>query len=147
MFFDGTVPTNPAELAVPHADVVLAEPKLVGGEEEERTLVYLDRLAEQADMHTQYFLEASIGYVFPMSFDGKDNVTGVRLGEGVSARVNFCTYSILKIGKIAHAESAVRALCLAFDYATLLPYMENIGDSDLLHVPVLSVDEMVRSEI
>ena len=56
----------------------------------------------------------------------------------------FTSFSIVHVGKIVGACS-VRALCLSFKEATLLPYFDNIPDDHFLHVPVLAVDNISRT--
>lgn len=134
------LPTNPAELAETRAqestgqdfDVSLSDHHL---------LAELEHGAEELGFIDQkYFVEASRALVIPASFEADKNVS-FHSFFGLTFEGSFNTYNKVHIGKIIGA-GAVRAVCLAFPKATLLPYFDELDSQDILYVPALAVTSM-----
>ncbi len=112
---------------------------------ESNILVELDMICEMANFNGQYFTQVNQAMALPVSFKADEKVSYVKFNS-LMFEGKFVTYSIVKIGRIIGA-SIVRALCLSFDDVTLLPFFDKLPNDMLLHVPVLAVDSMSRSEV
>lgn len=130
-------PSNPAELAEIRAqqsvdqafDITIADQQL---------LAELDHGAEELGFLGQsYFVEATRALVVPATFQADQPVT-YHSFFGLSFEGTFATYGKVHIGQLIGA-GAVRAICLAFPKATLLPYFDDLDPQDILYVPALAV--------
>lgn len=135
-----TPPTTPVELAE-----LRAEQHVTAGfemtVEDERLLAELDHAAEQLDFHGRnYFVETGRALITPASFDADSPVAGFDF-FGLTFEGSFATYSKVHVGRILGGNS-VRAVCLTFRSATLLPFCDQLEEGHLLHVPVLAVESI-----
>lgn len=109
--------------------------------EDYKLLEELDFVAEELGfVDTEYFIDANRGFVIPREFDPKDTVTYVNCMD-VLFEGKFTGFSKVHIGRIIGV-GAVRAVCLTFKEATILPFFEKIEDTEFLHVPVLAVQSI-----
>lgn len=135
---------NPADIARPYAEAIVSNRELEVKTEQKALLVLLDHEAEASQAAGTYFVEASRALSIPTSFEADESVNLFDY-YGLSFEAPFTTFSIVHVGRIVGFNS-VRALCVAFDKALLLPYFDHIPDDHLLHVPVLAVESMERTE-
>lgn len=114
-------------------------------DEEQRVIIRLERLAENFAMTSQsYFVSSGRSMMVPKRFDADDlSVPYINFGEGLDFQGEFVTYAAVRIGRISRG-AAVRALCLAFDGAILLPYFDRVPEDHILYTPVLAVQDMDR---
>ena len=91
-----------------------------------------------------YFFNAVRGFIFPKQFDQNKPVNYHSINN-LTAEGPFATYSKVSIGKII-GTGTVRAVCLTFDKAIMLPYFKSLDDDDMLFVPVLSISSMTAIE-
>ena len=141
--FEEPIIIDPANLAKSYV-ARLDGSRIENTKEENNILVELDRICEAANFNGQYFTQVNRAMALPVSFRVDEKVTYVKFNS-LMFEGKFVTYSIVKIGRIIGA-SIVRALCLSFDDVTLLPFLDKLPNDMLLHVPVLAVDSMSRSE-
>jgi hypothetical protein len=136
-------PSNPAELAEIRAqqstdqsfDMTKADLQL---------LAELDHGAEQLGFLGQsYFVEANRALVVPASFEATELAT-YRSYFGLAFEGTFATYGKVHIGQLI-GTGAIRAICLAFPRATLLPYFDDLDPQDILYVPALAVASIERT--
>lgn len=138
------VPRDPFELAAP-----FAEHRFGGSDFSERPvdsadLVQLDGMAEKLGLFGTYFVDSGRAMITPVSFNAEDEVNYVLFGGGLSFEGKFATYSYVQIGRIIGG-GAVRALCATFSTATLMPYFDQLPQTDLLHVPILAAESVVST--
>lgn len=114
-------------------------------DEEQRVIVKLEKLAESFAMTNQsYFVSSGRSMMVPKRFDADDpEVPYVNFGEGLDFQGEFLTYAAVRIGKVSRG-AAVRALCLAFEGAILMPYFDHVPEDHVLYTPVLAVQDMDR---
>lgn len=143
--FEDLVPNfeNPAEVAAPFARSVGMNGDFDFSDEEEILLPHLDSVADETAMFGTYFVTTSSAYSVPVTFDRDGPVVYKFFGK-VTFEGPFVSHSLIRIGSIG--EASIRALCLNFSEALLVPNMERIPESHLLHVPVLAVDDISRTD-
>ncbi len=142
--FEG-MPKNPAELAALQAERVISQ----SFDPEEGAEKVLDDLVFAAGVlgffESEYLVEAHVAFAISRSIkpDDEGNASYFRF-DGLTFGGNLHTYSRVHIGRLV-GSGAVRALCLTFDQAFMLPGLDKLAEEDLLHVPVLavaSIDQM-----
>lgn len=141
------VPGTPAELAKPLAEQLIVRGELDGfttaSQAEQDRLIELEKIAD--DLHMlgrQYIVHSHRSLIIPKSFDADDpEVSCINFNNGVDFSGRLVTYSTVRVGKLLGGTS-IRALCLTFENATLLPYFDRVDDSELLHTPVFAVADM-----
>lgn len=137
------LPTDPATLARQRSNQFSAD-QLEFSEQDEHLVASLEHGAEILGFISQsYLVDAGRGMVIPVSFNASLPVKYMSL-PGLSFEGKFVTYAKVHIGRLI-GERTVRALCLAFDEVTLLPYFETIPDDSLLYVPSLAVDSIQQT--
>ncbi len=136
-------PDNPLEIAKPFAEQVGSREIFGALPDEETLLVSLDEISTIAQTEGSYFVETGRALSIPASFDAAEPVELINFFD-LTFEGPFTSFSIVHVGKIVGAFS-VRALCLAFEEATLLPYFDSIPSDHLLHVPVLAVESIART--
>ena len=139
------LPINPVELASKRAEL---EPSLSFDvmANDLQTLAELDSAASDLGFIDQtYFVESYRGFIVPGSFEATELVTYTSI-YCLQFEAQFRCYSKVHIGRIIGG-NAVRAICLTFTTALLLPSFEHTEDSELLHVPVLAVSEITTTSI
>ncbi len=141
--FYSPIIVNPADLARSYLGDVDVDNKEIT-DKEEKTLVELDQICDEAKLNGLYFTRAGRALAIPVFYDRNEKVV-LKSFNNLTFEGSFVTYSIVKIGYIIGA-SVVRALCLSFDRVTLLPFFDQLPSEMLLHVPVLAVDSMSRSD-
>lgn len=139
--------SNPAELALSRSEIVMGTPVDIISPEEEAVLVELDSISEASGFHGQYFIEAKTAFAIPASFERGKQVSVIHFEDGLSFQGDLTTYGIIKVGSIAigSSEVSVRALCLTFGSALLLPFFDNLEEDKLLYVPAHAVDDIRAS--
>jgi hypothetical protein len=96
-------------------------------------LGHLDKAAAELDLIDRtYWVETSRGMSLPVDFESDEQVRMINFAK-LSFEGIFACYSKVMIGRIIGGNS-VRALCLTFHNATLLPYFEQLPDRHLLYV-------------
>lgn len=111
--------------------------------EEELDLIWLEQASDQAKLGGNWVVEANRGYVTPKSFDTAGEVT-IGVLDGVLIDGNFACYSRIAISEVVGL-GAVRAICMTFDSGLLIkPKITELDETDLLHIPVLSVEDISR---
>ncbi len=112
--------------------------------QDELMLTELDYAAGELGFIGQnYFFSAFRGFVFPKQFDATKSVTYHAISD-ITAEGPFATYSRVGIGRLIGV-GTVRAVCLAFDEATILPHFTKLDDDEMLFVPVLSIDSIIAT--
>lgn len=140
-------PGNPAELAKPLAENMFLNGRLdefiMSPQDEEQQLIELERMADSLNLlDKNYFVRSSNSFIIPASFDADDpEVSHYQFRDGLDFRGHLCTYSIIRIGNLL-GRASISAVCLTFENATLLPYLNDLETSDLLHTPVFAVNDM-----
>jgi len=112
--------------------------------EEEDMLIHLDACADRAKLDGTYFVETGRALSIPASFEADERII-IKDFYDLAFQAPFVAYTVVRVGRIIGAHS-VRALCVTFDKAKLLPYFETIPEDHLLHVPVLAVDTIERTD-
>lgn len=135
------LPANPAALASIRAEqAAFSSDAFVISRHDEFVLVGLDKAADDLGfIGTKYFVESHRSLSVPVSFD--EEHASYMSFPGLTFEGEFKAYSKVLVGKLIGAGS-IRALCLAFDNVTLLPYFDGIPQDHLLHVPVLAVSSI-----
>jgi hypothetical protein len=132
-------PQDPVELAnlrVQQTSAIVDDFEITP--EDERILAELDFAADSLGfIGRPYYLSAARGFVLPKEFDPSEPVTYHSIFD-VMAEGAFATYSKLRIGKLVGV-GTVRAFCLTFDEALILPYFAQLEPDEMLLVPVLAV--------
>lgn len=136
------VPNNPAELAIPFAEKRFEDTTFYGTNSDISDLISLDDMAEQGGLFGSWFVQAGLAFIIPATFEASENVKITKYDRGVTFEGSFNCYSRVSIGKIIGG-SSVRALCMTFGQATIVPDFISVSESDLLHVPVLAATDMV----
>lgn len=137
----GGMPRTPVELAELRAEQASVGHGFEQTPQDERLLAELDHAAEELGFtDSSYFVESGRALIVPASFDADRPVAYTSL-FGLSFEGSFATYSKVHIGRLIGGES-IRAVCLTFGEAILLPFFDPLEEGDLLHVPVLAVDSM-----
>ena len=144
------IPSTPANLAIPFADRLMQSGELDGFTSatpgSQQILVDLERFATDAEMlDRSYFVESYRSMCIPASFKDKEEVSYYNFGEGLTFEGTLATFGIVKVGRILGGNS-VRALCLVFSRATLLPYMDEVEPDHLLYTPAYAVKGMSRTD-
>ncbi len=134
---------NPAELAKPFAEHVSSRTVFGTQPDEALLLAQLDTLATEIKAEGNYFVQTGRALSIPAFFE-KDEEVGLIDFYGLSFEGPFRTYSIIHVGKLV-GQASVRALCLSFSEATLLPYLYSLPSDHILHVPVLAVEDIARA--
>jgi hypothetical protein len=134
------MPRNPKELAGIRAEEMPMD-SFEHRESDARLLAELDYAASQLGFIGQnYFIEANRTLIIPKSWDRSEAVSYTDI-FGVIFEAELTTYARVSIGRIV-GNRAVRALCLAFDKALLLPYFDYTRDTDMVYVPVLAINSI-----
>jgi hypothetical protein len=109
---------------------------------EEAILGHLDSAAKQLDLiNRDYWVNSNWALSIPVDFESFDDEVEIKDYRDVRFAGNFFSYSKIKVAEIIGGQS-VRALCLAFHEATILPLFEDLPERHILHVPVLALNEM-----
>lgn len=136
------VPGNPATLAQSSAERVFYQPGVFErAPEDAEILAELETAAKALKfIDEQYFVETSRGISIPASFEASEDseVTLIDFQKLAFEGV-LRGYSKVQIGRIIGGGS-VRALCLTFEEATLLPFFDSLPEDHIFHVPALAVD-------
>jgi hypothetical protein len=138
------VPANPATIASPSAERVGRQPDVFARlPEDNRILSELEATAKDLDFtDEQYFVETSRGLSIPASFEATaDHEITLHSFYKLAFEGVFRGYSKVQIGKII-GYGSVRALCLAFEDVTLLPFFDKLPEDHIFHVPALAVDSI-----
>ena len=134
---------NPVELALTQVESISSTPDLATTRQEEKALVELDAMCEILGFHQrQYFVESRQAFAIPKSFDRTKNVTYIKFQDGLTFSGKLETFATVKIGRLAIAERNVRALCLAFSTALLMPYLESLDEDELLYAPAQAINDI-----
>lgn len=138
------LPADPATLAGQEALDAFHKPAgFTGSTKESSTLKRLDSLAAEFSFtNTAYWVNANRGLSIPVSFEAHEEVSIINFFK-MAFEGTFKCYAKVAIGRIIGVENgSVDALCLTFDKATVLPYIEQLPEQHLLYVPVLAVDKI-----
>lgn len=143
------LPENPVEIASPFAMNYTLSDRFVelgDGEKAVELVDSLDKLTDAMDMFGRYFVESSNAFLMPLEHDANEKTNFVKF-DSLMFEGDLQNYSIVHIGKLALAgRGAVRAICMTFSEGTLLPFFDPIPRDKMLHVPVLAVDYMSRTD-
>ncbi len=140
------MPANPVELAELRAQQSFSSSNndFTMAPADQRLLAELDFAADELGFIGQsYFVQAARGLVIPKSFDASEDLTYTSITD-VMLEGSFATFSKVHVGKII-GHGTVRAVCLAFDGALLVPQFVRVDPDELLFVPVLAVDTILAS--
>lgn len=141
------IPQTPAEIAAEVVLFRLDDPSFgrnfVATREEEIDLIWLSEAADKANLFGNWFIDAGLGFQIPRSFEVDEDIEYTRI-DGLYFDGNFANFSRVSIGTLG--EHAVRAICVVFDSGTLVNLeFETLDEESMLHIPVLSVNEMSRT--
>lgn len=137
------LPANPVELASIRAEQSTSQgfDMLV---DEVRIIAELDHEADRLGFIDQrYFADSFRGFVIPGSFDADEIVSYTSI-FGFQFEGDFRCFSKVHIGRLV-GNQAVRAICMTFTGALILPTFERLEETELLHVPVLAVSSITPS--
>ena len=141
-------PANPAELAATWSDIVLDELGLVNTPREAEALAELYLESENLGFNNKcYFVKANRSFFIPLEFKREEPVKYTAFDELLMFRGVLTSFTIVKAGKLAGNEHAVRCLCLAFS-----PIFFLSGGSiererqHILHTPALAVNDIVEQQ-
>lgn len=138
---------NPAELAQPYAEELVMQgyfDQFEAGDDELRKIIELEREASERGMFdVQYYVRSYRSMAIPTYIQTDREVTFVNFDNGLDFRGRLKTYSTVRIGKMVGA-AGVRALCLKFDEALLLPGYDALPDGFSLQTPALAVKSIQR---
>jgi hypothetical protein len=138
------LPTDPAALAAERAQLASATDFDIQLHDE-FMLAELEHGAQQLGfMNQTYFVEAGRSVVLPSTLETGKSVKYVDI-FGLTFEGKFAAYAKVHIGKIIGGQT-VRAVCLMFDEATLLPYLDTLPEDQLLYVPALAVNSIQKTE-
>lgn len=139
------MPQTPVELASTRAEASVATGFDLTAADEQ-LVTELEFYADELGFLKQtYFVVAHRGFLVPNIIPSDEPHTRVDFIDGITFEGRFITYSKVHIGKVIGG-NAVRAVCLAFDSALLLPYFDRMEEDKLLHVPVLAVSSIAQSD-
>lgn len=139
------LPRNPAQLAETRAAENFSD-SFETSDLDHRLLAELDIGAESLGfLNNDYFVESGRAMILPASFQADETVLYTSF-FGLSFEGRFASYAKVHIGRIIGG-SAVRAVCMAFSEATLLPYFDNIHRDEMLYVPVMAVNSMEQTRV
>ena len=138
-----SIPQDPKEIAMPYVEG-LPRLEFEHTEEDTKVLTEIENIsAALGFLGKRYYFEGSRGLAIPADTD--EGVVKYTSYFGLACEAQLLTYSRISIGKFV-GHGAVRALCLTFNNAiTVLPDFHKVPGSDLLHVPVLAIDEISES--
>jgi hypothetical protein len=132
------VPRDPKELARVLA-MQIPSNRFEHTEADERMLAKLDRDATELGFIGQsYLVDTSKALILPASWS-KDKPVVYTDIPGISFEATLSSFGRVSIGRVAK-DRPVRALCLVFDSALLLPYFDYTNESDVVYAPVLAVN-------
>lgn len=134
---------SPLDLARPIAEEVRINSDFDPAFHKENSLPYLDKVADDQNLFGVYFVQTGRGISIPAAFDADEEVRVWDM-NCLTFEGQFATHSLIQIGRLN--DLRVRALCLSFSEALLLPYFDEIPDEHILHVPVLAIDDMSRTQ-
>jgi hypothetical protein len=107
-------------------------------------------------INRRYWIETGRGIALPKPEVQEMTAEGVPVQDfyGLHFEGLFRGYAKLDIGSITHHDTvgrrmgstSVKALCLTFNEATLLPLLEELPEEQLLFVPVPAVDIIDQTE-
>lgn len=143
------VPGTPAELAKPFAEQFFLSEEIdnfaAPSNHEQASIVELEEMADSLKMlGEQYIVHSHRSLVIPKHFEAGDPaVAHHSFNDGLDFYGELLTYSTVRIGRLL-GRSSVRAVCLTFQNATLLPYFDQMEESDLLYTPVFAIADMER---
>ena len=140
--------TNPAELAMSHADIVRSGPTDKITAKEEQLITKLDKISSDSGFDGQYFVEAGQAFAFPVGWVKGEPVKYIHFSEGLSFEGGLLTYGVCKIGSLAVGPSAIdmQALSVVFENVTLLPFFDTLPSDKLLYVPAYAFDDIRASD-
>jgi hypothetical protein len=134
---------NPAEIARPFAESFRMNSEFDHDFHKKITLPYLDKFADDLGLLGKtYFIETNKAYSIPATFEADEEVRFINFGK-LSFEGPMDTHSVIQIGKLGGY--SVRALCLSFSDALLLPHFDRIPDDHLLHAPVLAIEDATKT--
>ncbi|MCA9347053.1 hypothetical protein KC930_00530 [Candidatus Saccharibacteria bacterium] len=137
----GEMPRDPVELAKRRAETV-SHDSFEHTAEDERMLAELDYAASELGFIGQtYYVDTNRTLIIPASFDEDSRVSYFDLYDG-AFEARLVTFARISIGRLIGGTS-IRALCLGFSSALLLPFFETTPETDLVFAPVLAVNSMV----
>lgn len=139
-------PTTAAELALPLAGRLVTEGHYDGFKDadtdEQAEIALLENLADIAGMlGKKYFVSAGRSVAIPVSFETNQPLHTSDFNDGLDFSGTLITYGSVRIGRNLGG-NAMRALCLAFDNVTILPYFDKIEEHELLYTPAFAVRSM-----
>ena len=140
--------SDPAELALTKADVIVGEPDLINTEEERQALVDLSIASENLGFNgKRYFVEVNRFL----------HLSSTESGRGREVRVNdfeekllfsgvLSDYTIIKLGRLELFTNPIRSLCLEFSPFSSLFEFEALDERGecALYAPVYAVEGMTR---
>ena len=134
---------SPAKLALPLAERLVMQGYYDGfksaDSDEETELAALENMADIAGMiGQQYYVSSGRSVAIPVSFEADQPVRAFDFSEGLDFSGTLVTYGSVRIGRNLGG-NAMRALCLAFDNVTLLPYFDRLQEDRLLYTPAFAV--------
>ena len=143
MSFAELTPSNPVELASIRAEQSTSD-CFEMTQADEHLLRELDMAAEMLGfLDKQYFINSGRSMIIPKSFEATERVTYTNF-FGLDFEGLFTCYSRVNIGRLVGGTS-IRAVCMTFGQATLLPFFDPLPEDELLHVPVLAVNSITTT--
>jgi hypothetical protein len=137
------IPRNPAELAMPTAILYTPDSPFEIDFDEELKIEELHMAANHLGfVSTKYFISTDQAYSLEYFEDHASNIKGQRF-DNLTFEGAFTGYSRLSLQRTR----GVRALCMCFYEVIKLPSFENIPSNHVLHVPVMSVQDITSPRL
>lgn len=139
--FDEISISNPAQLA----RALIGNRSISNVLDKSSFLKYLDEISDSNNFNDRtYSTQTSRALALPIDFDKNKPVKYIDFGD-LMFEGRFICFSIIEIGKLIGIYT-VKAVCIVFENALLIPYFETVPNDKLLHVPVLAVDSMTPTD-
>lgn len=139
------IPLDPFELAASRVEASMSK-DFSFLRTDEALLCDLDNDAETLGfIDSTYFITAGRSMIIPKSFEASEPVKYSDI-YGLTSEAKFRSYAKVHIGRLI-GQTSVRAVCMTFTDALVLPYFMEIPDEDLLYVPVLAVRSIEQTSV
>lgn len=137
---------NPAALAFPYANAMAGSHFLDNfytmSTQEQLELNALEAKADLAGfLGRRYLVHSGHSITIPAFSDDWEFVSVSDFEEGLDFSGELISYGTVRIEK-SIGNNAVRALCLAFDNVTLMPFFDKMASDHLLYTPAFAVKDI-----
>lgn len=142
--------TNPAELAQPFAIDLAKSPEFLESDvtpKEDFTVARINNAIGMLGLRGTYWVEAGVAMISRPIAVTKNFSNRAGRFTGLNFEGRFMQYELVKTeGADMEQKRIIRALCMAFTDATLLPYFDKLRGDNIVYVPVVAVDGITRTQ-